>query len=138
MKFFQEGAIALRHMEPTEQDYAQLYAWLADARIAEHYGGLNHRPTLQEVHEKYAPYILGKEAVVPGGVYAVLSCGGAGIRLPRVGGFFLLCPTDGGGYAGGRAGAVGPGIGQSSAARIVPLSERRIGRRRRFYRSQGK
>lgn len=65
MKFLQEGAIALRHMEPTEQDYAQLYAWLADARIAEHYGGLNHRPTLQEVREKYAPYIMGKESVVP-------------------------------------------------------------------------
>ena len=40
MYFFEEGPLGLRPMEQTEQDYVQLHAWLADARIADYYGGL--------------------------------------------------------------------------------------------------
>ena len=65
MYFFEEGPLGLRPMEQTEQDYVQPHAWLADARIADYYGGLNSRPMLQEVRRKYEPRVLGEEPVVP-------------------------------------------------------------------------
>ena len=65
MYFFEEGPLGLRPMEQTEQDSVQLHAWLADARIADYYGGLNSRPMLQEVRRKYEPRVLGEEPVVP-------------------------------------------------------------------------
>lgn len=55
MYFFEEGPLGLRPMEQTEQDYVQLHAWLADARIADYYGGLNSRRCCRRCAESMSP-----------------------------------------------------------------------------------
>jgi aminoglycoside 6'-N-acetyltransferase len=60
-----EGAVTIRAMENTPDDYALIARWLSDARVLAFYEGRDHPFTLEMVSEDISPKVMGEEGVVP-------------------------------------------------------------------------